>query len=381
MLLAACGGAVPASSTAPPGSPVSSDAKPAASAAAGSASTKSAASATAASGAAKPVGSAGAAGSGAAAPAGSAAVKPGSSAPAGASTRVTAAFSTLSAASTVPWVTKGAGLFDQQGLNVDLPFLSPTTLTTGLVAGSLDMGYGSPGNVAIADAQGADLVIVGTLYEGPIFYIVARPEIAGLQDLKGKKVTATQRGATSDLLLHEILKQQGYGPDDVSIVYIPNGSDQVAALSSKAVDAAVITDPSVSIAVQQGGHVIFDPNQSKSTGTVSMSVLGLKRSYLAAHRDTVKKFITASIAGVKLMKSNPAEAAKYTASYLKIDDPKVLTNSVENIAKITPDDMSFTTAGLKSILDTTATTSPEVAKLKPEDITDLSVIQDIKAGK
>jgi NitT/TauT family transport system substrate-binding protein len=299
-------------------------------------------------------------------------------------TKVTAAYTTLTSASSVPWISKGAGYFQQQGLDVDLQFLSPATATQGILAGQLDLSTGSPGNVATADAQGADIVIVGASYEGPIFAIVARPDIKTLQDLKGKKISATQRGATSDLLVREILKNEGLTGDSVTIVYIPETTAQVAALQTGAVDAAILGEPTTSIAVSQGGHIIWDPNaqtKDSATGSVSMSTLMVKRPWLASHRDTVKAFLRANIQAAKLMKTDPATAAKYTAPYLKIDDQKVLQSGVEAIAKITPDDMSFTMAGMQSILDTTATTAPEVAKLKPQDIIDLSLIQEIKAGK
>jgi NitT/TauT family transport system substrate-binding protein len=363
--LAACGGAAPPPSSATGANPsasaaASAPAKPASSAGS-SASPKPAASASA-----KPAASA----------AGAASAKP------GAPIKVSAGYSTISAASSIPWISKGAGLFDKQGLDVNLQYLAPASMTAGILAGNLDVGWGSPGNVATADVQGADIVIVGSSYEGPIFSIVARSDVKNVQDLKGKKVSATQRGSTSDLLIHEITKQQGLGTNDVNIVYIPDATAQVAAMAGGAVDAAILTEPGTSQAVAQGGHVIYDPSQTKgSSGSVSMSVIIVKKTWLASHRDTMKRFLRANMDAAKLMKTNPAEAAKYTGSYLKIDDQKVLQSSVESFAKITNDDVSFTMAGLKSILDTTAVTEPAVAKLKPEDIADLSVIEDIKAGK
>ena len=368
LTLAACGGSAAPASTSAPASPVAS---------------ASTAPKPAASGEAKPAASAKPATSGEAKPAasGSAAAKPPASAASkpGAAGKMSVSYTTISTASSVPWIAKGAGLYDKQGLDVSLEFLSPATLTAGLLAGSLDAGFGSPGNIATADAQGGDLVMFGALYEGPIFSIIAKGNINGLQDLRGKKITATQRGATSDLLLRDIAKQQKWGENDLNVVYIPETSAQVAALSSGAVDAAILAEPGVSIGLAQGAHLVYDFAQNATgTGSISMSIMATKRQFLTSHRDQLKRFLMADMEAAHLMKTKPDEAAKYAAPYLKLDDLSVVGKGVASISRITHDDMSFSNEGMQSILDTTATTSPEVGKLKPSDITDQSIIDEIR---
>src|SRR6185437_15615713 len=112
-----------------------------------------------------------------------------------------------------------------------------------LVSGNVDVATSSPGNVAAAVAKGADLVMIAAGHEGPTQSIIARAGINGLKDLKGTKVAATQRGATTDLMIRDLAKEQGFGPDDVTVVYIPESNAQVAALIIGAVDAAVLSDP------------------------------------------------------------------------------------------------------------------------------------------
>src|SRR5579872_2719458 len=150
---------------------------------------------------------------------GSAAPKPATSG----LSKLNAAYTAIGVTSAAPSIAKGAGFFAEQGLDIELPFMSPATLTAGLIAGSVEAGTGSPASVAAADAQGADLVMIGALYQGSTFSIIARPDIKTLQDLKGKKVGATQRGATTDFIIRKVSQQQGFG-DSVSVVYIPENA-------------------------------------------------------------------------------------------------------------------------------------------------------------
>jgi len=95
---------------------------------------------------------------------GGAASAPPSSSPrasdSGTLTKLNVSYSALSATSSPEWVAKGAGFFQKQGLDVSLPFLSPATLTAGLIGGSVDIGFGSPGSVAAPVFQGGDLTII-----------------------------------------------------------------------------------------------------------------------------------------------------------------------------------------------------------------------------
>ncbi|MFI5268546.1 MAG: ABC transporter substrate-binding protein [Chloroflexota bacterium] len=290
-----------------------------------------------------------------------------------------ASYTSLSSTTALPWIAKGGGLFEKQGLDVTLDFLSPATLTAGLVSGSVDIGYGSPGSVATADVHGGDLVILGATYEGSTFSIVARPEIKVLADLKGKKVGATQRGATTDFLIHQVAQQQGFGPSDVNVIYIPEQAQQIPALSTGALDAAVLTEPLTSAAVAQGGHVIFGPD-TPGNNFVSMSVVLTKRSYVPPHRDLLKRFLAANIAAAKLAKTNTGQAAAYMGPYLKIEDQDVLRSSLQSSLSVIRDDLSLTMPGLQQVLTATATTDPEVTKLKPQDLVDLSLVDELKAS-
>lgn len=295
-------------------------------------------------------------------------------------TKVNASYTAASSSSVPEWVAKGAGYFAKQGLDVDLPFVSPATLTAGLLSGAVDVGYGSPGSVAAADVHGGDLVIVGATYEGSLFSVVARPDIKSLQDLRGKKVAATQRGATTDFLIRRLAQQQGFGPSDLNVIYIPEQATQIPALVSGALDAAVLTEPLTSKATAQGMHVLFGPDSKGANQFVSMSVVSAKRTYVATHRDLLKRFLMANIEATHLIKTKPDEAAKYVGPYLKLDDPALVQTSLKGVQGVLRDDFSLTLAGLQIVINNTATTDAEVAKAKPEELVDLSLVDEIKGS-
>jgi len=306
--------------------------------------------------------------------------KPASSATSTTKDTVRGGYVSVSAYSTVPIITKGAGLFDKYGIDAALTFIAPAALTAALTAGKdLDVGYGSIESTATVDAQGGDLVAIAAMEQGGIFKISANPPAKALTDLRGKTVAITSTGATSDLLVRQLLQQNNMVPNrDVSIVSIPDQTAMVAALKTGQVAAAVMSEPATSMAVAQGATVIYD--QSKSAVKAAQIPVLVKRGYLATHRDLLKRVLMANMEGIHLLKTKPTEAAPYAAEFLKNDDKAVVQKALEAVAQVTADDMNVPLEAVADAIKTSAASLPEVAKLKPEDIVDTSLLDEIKAS-
>jgi len=286
----------------------------------------------------------------------------------------------VSAYSTLPTITKSAGFFDKYNIDAALSFVAPATLTAALTAGKdLDVGYGSAESTATVDAQGGDLVMIAAMQQGGIFKISANPPVKAITDLRGKTVAITSRGATTDLLLRQLLQQNNMAPDkDVTIVSIPDQTAMVASLKTGQVAAAVMSEPATTMAVAQGATVIYD--QAKSADkSVQLPVL-VKRGYVAAHRDLLKRFLMANMEGIHLVKTKPAEAAPYAAAFLKSDDTALVQKALQAVAQVTDDDMNIPISAVADAIKTSSASLPEVAKLKPEELVDTSLLQEIKAS-
>jgi NitT/TauT family transport system substrate-binding protein len=294
---------------------------------------------------------------------------------------VRAAFLTFNSGGSLPWVAKGAGSFDKYGLDVSLTYIAPATLNQTLLAGKdLDVGYGSAANLVTLDAQGGDLVILGASIQGGLFTIVGGKGIAKIQDLKGKAAAMTTVGSTTDLVLRQVLQENGLTPNkDVNV--IASGSEtstMVAALQSGQIAAGVFSEPYTSIVLSQGGTVLYD--QAAAGAKAVQIPITVKKSFIAGHRDMLKRFLMANMDAIHFMKKNPAQAAEYTMQYVKLEDRAVLQRALESILKITEDDLSVPMDDLAQSIKIAAGTIPEAAKLRPEDLVDLSLLNEIKAS-
>ena len=159
------------------------------------------------------------------------------------------------------YVAKELGYFAEQGLNVEVvAFAGGSEMIAELATGRLDAGMGGAGP-GLFNAVDRDLpikVIAPGHSEGnPVAtpLVISRQacesgEIRSVADLKGKKVAVNAPGAT-EYWLSQALSTGGLTLADVDLETIAF-SDAVTALGSGAIDAAMLGEPTATLAEQNG---------------------------------------------------------------------------------------------------------------------------------
>ena len=101
------------------------------------------------------------------------------------------------------WVAKEAGLFKENGLDVQLIFIgSSSILTQSVIAGDVPIAIMS-GTAAInSQLAGSDVVIAASTKKDPAqAFLVTAKGISQPAQLKGKKLAVSRIGASSDFIL------------------------------------------------------------------------------------------------------------------------------------------------------------------------------------
>lgn len=160
------------------------------------------------------------------------------------------------------------GYFKEQGLDVELvPFDSGAKMVAALSAGQLDVGSGEAGTALLnAIDQDFDVKVVmgtGSMPKGygPNPFLVRKDlydsgEVTEPADLKGKKVAVNVPRGMVEYLVSEVLAKGDLTIDDVELVVLPFPEMSVA-FANKAIDAAIMTEPLASKAVNDGLAVVL----------------------------------------------------------------------------------------------------------------------------
>jgi NitT/TauT family transport system substrate-binding protein len=209
------------------------------------------------------------------------------------------------------------------------------------------------------------------------FYLVVRPEIKSIQDLRGRPVGVTRYGASTDFTLRHLLRKSGLEPDkDVPVLQLGGQIELAAALESGRIVGAITAPPAMVKMEHSGGKVLIAP---RSIGLRFPHVgIVARKSYLQNNRDTVKRFLQAYSEGVALLIRDKEAAKNFLQPYMGSADRemfestwKYATDTLERIPHPDPE-------GIKVVLQDRARTRPEVAKLSPEQFIDNSVIQELE---
>lgn len=276
------------------------------------------------------------------------------------------------------WVAKEAGLFRKHGLDTKLVYIAGgSRVIQSMLSGDIQIAAAAPSSAVDATLSGADLVTVAGMVNVAAFYLVVRPEIKSIQDLRGRPVGVTRYGASTDFTLRHLLRKSGLEPDkDVPVLQLGGQIELAAALESGRIAAAITAPPAMVKMEQSGGRVLVEPRdigfRFPHVGIVA------RKSYIQTSRETVKRFLQAYSEGVALLIRDKEAAKKFLQPYLGSADREVFESSwkyaadtLERVPRPDPE-------GIKVVLQDRARTRPEVAKLSPEQFIDNSVIQELE---
>jgi NitT/TauT family transport system substrate-binding protein len=149
-------------------------------------------------------------------------------------------------------------MFRKQGLDAELKFLSDgQQVVAALLSGDADFGAVSLPLAASLKSREVPLEVVAAaaMYNPrkADAVIVRAPgrTLGRARDLVGRTLAVGSRGSPGELAALEWLEKNGVDPDDVNIVYIPF-SQVPAALTGGNADAAVVAEPFLTLALDQG---------------------------------------------------------------------------------------------------------------------------------
>src|SRR3990167_2424032 len=295
----------------------------------------------------------------------------------GAAQKVIVGYSAVSALNAPPWVMKEAGFFKQEGVDASLIYIaSSSTMAQAMLAGEVAISTANSQVVADTGLQGGDLVAMGAIINVAAFYVMAPPDIKGIEDLRGKPVGVTRFGASTDFGMRMLLKKYGLEPvRDVPILQIGGMPELAAALSKRSIYAAPMSFPMGYLAQQAGIKILY--NLAREDIPFMHVGITTTRSFLKEHRAQAKAYLRAYGRAVHFMHTRKEAFKKILAQYTKIKDPGMLEGSaqygydfVEKVPLVKREAFQVT-------LDEIVKKNPKAKQVKAEQFYDNSLVQEL----
>lgn len=216
------------------------------------------------------------------------------------------------------WFGKEKGFFKDAGLNLDI--VDVNDKVAALAADEIDFADLATTNAIIGAGRGAPFKIVASMFRSKgAFYLIARPEIKRVEDLKGKKVGVGAIGSGMDVYTRVILKKHGLDPTK-DVTLINNGIYQaaLASVETNQVDATIIHEPFVALAESKGTAKLLAKGWDYLP-TFHTGVLVASNKFIKNHPDLVRKLITTYFKANTYAKNHPDELLDFGTKFINID--------------------------------------------------------------
>ena len=292
--------------------------------------------------------------------------------------KVRLAYSAFAYANPPFWIAQDLKLFEKYGLDSELVYVSGARPIQAMLGGSIDASQVGGAATVSAAAQGADVVILGTIFSRLNFAVHASPQIKQISDLKGKTLVTGTVGGNTYFAALLFLSRFNWVPNrDVNLIGVGGSPEVLGALTQGRFPAGVLTAPTTHMATRMGFREIFDL-ASLDFPFPTLSVVST-RKYIEANPDVITNVLRATSEAIHLYRTRPEVALPVIAKYMRVpkDDPALL-QAQETFAKHLNLTLTPSLDGIKFILDFLAEQRPALKGKNPADFVNVSFLKKLE---
>jgi NitT/TauT family transport system substrate-binding protein len=270
-----------------------------------------------------------------------------------AQSKIMVPYSSLNANNAPFWIAQDKGMFEKNGLHVELVYANGGSVVAAMLAGDAPVAHVGGTPVVTANLGGADLVFLAATVNKILFQFFAGPGIDRAESLKGKTVAISRFGSGSDFALRLALNQLGLKPGkDVTVVQLGGTAARLAALHAGAIQGTVLLPPDTLIARKEGYALLVDLADTEME--FLNSGVATSRAFIEFHPDVVRRLMRAYVEGIYFFKSHKSDSMKVVGRHLRIDNPQILQELYKLYGKVFRAKPYVTRQGVESIVSALA---------------------------
>jgi len=156
---------------------------------------------------------------------------------------------------------------------------------------------------------------IEVMQDKPPYIVVARPEIHGFADLKGKVVAQNDIFSVAAYVFRQVLRFNGLTDKDYTMIGAGNDRQRLAALTTNRIQATTFSPPTHLMALKAGMKSLgLAKDYTRAANGVGTTVKKIKES-----RDQVRRFLRILLKTDRWMKSHPKETIDFIMADYKLD--------------------------------------------------------------
>jgi NitT/TauT family transport system substrate-binding protein len=172
--------------------------------------------------------------------------------------KVRIAYASRSSSAMPQYMAVQRGYFKAEGLDVEIIQMNPRLGATAVVNG--DVAFATPFTSTFRGVlQGFPMKLVLVHFKKGPYYLLVRPEIKDVQQLRGKRIGVATIKGTDQLVAEEMLQAKGFNINQIQAVAIGDGPVRMQALISGAVEAVCLAPPHDLMLRKMGYNALLGP--------------------------------------------------------------------------------------------------------------------------
>ncbi len=233
--------------------------------------------------------------------------------------KATITYSSRSISSIDLFIAQDRGFFREEGLEARLVQARATVAIAAVLSDEVQ-ALGSIGSAMRAAERGAPIKVLAVSLRRPLFWLVTRPEIKSISDLKGKVVGVVTIGGSQHIALKRMLQTAGINPEtEVTTVLAGDVPSQLQALAANSIQAAALSPPFVIVARDKFKMNVLAAAMNEFTSL--QNGLAVSDKTLRGQRELVKRILRARAKANRYFHQNEKGSSEVLAKYLSVDYP------------------------------------------------------------
>jgi NitT/TauT family transport system substrate-binding protein len=266
------------------------------------------------------------------------------------------------------------GFFKDENIDVDIPMMLPQLAHNALLSGDIDY-HGVADSALRLSARGAPMKSIFFGAMRPNYFLMSKPQIRSVGELRGKYIGMARFGDTVELASRIALNREGLNLQrDTVPIMIGFPATRVAALAAGSIDATITVPPDNVLLRQKGFRELLflgDAVEFPSNGYATSD------RQLTAKRDLTKRTLRALYRGLAFARERPEDSIQIMEREWKIDNA-VARESYASLAKSFSRDGTASEAGLRFHTEQIQRADTGVGDIPLQKIVDFRLLEEIR---
>jgi ABC-type nitrate/sulfonate/bicarbonate transport system substrate-binding protein len=266
------------------------------------------------------------------------------------------------------------GFFKDEAIDIEIPMMLPQLAHNALMSGEVDY-HGVADSALRLAARGAPLKAIFFGAMRPNYFLMAKPQVKTVAELRGKYIGMVRFGDTVELATRIALTREGLDPQKDAIpIMIGLPTTRIAALAAGSIDATIAVPPDNVLLRQKGFRELLflgDAVEFPSNGFATTD------RQLTEKRDLTKRTLRAVYRGLMFARERPDDSIQIIEREWKVDNP-VARESYASLAKSFSRDGTASDAGIKFHLQQIQKLDKGVGDIPLNKVVDFRLLEEIR---